>query len=370
MIEVRPVNDRASLRRFIEVPYAKYRGHPHWTPQLRIGEWQQFNRARNPYYHTADLQPFLALDGRHVVGRIAAVDDRRHNEVHRDNVAMFGFFEADSPQAAAVLLGEAERWAAARGRTALRGPVNPSLNYSGGLQVDAFDTDPFVMMPCNPPEYESYLEGAGYAKVMDLYAWLFDLRQPLPERLGRLVAQSEHRGRFTVRPVDFRDFPREMELLREVYARAWDANWGFVAPTPEEFQHIAADLKQVAVPDGVLLAETNGVTVGCAIGLPDVNEVLKGTDGRLFPRGLIRFLNRRRIITRARLLLFGVIPEYRDTEVLVLLLHRIHAFAVGAGYKTAELSWTLESNVNVNRSLAQGGATRYKTYRLFQRALA
>ncbi|HVM50981.1 MAG TPA: hypothetical protein VMU04_23335 [Candidatus Acidoferrum sp.] len=370
MIEVRPVNNRRMLGQFIELPYAKYRAHPHWTPPLRLSEWHQFDQTRNPFFKTADMQLFLAVDGNRVSGRIAAIDDRRHNEVHRDNVGMFGFFEADSPETAAALLAAAEQWARPRGRAALRGPLNPSLNYSAGVQVDAFDTDPFVMMPCNPPEYAQYLEGAGYAKVMDLYAWLFDLRQPLPDRFTRLVAQSEDRGEFLVRPANFSDFPREMEKLRQVYSRAWEANWGFVAPTPEEFQHIAADLKQVAIPAGVLLAESGGSVIGCAIGLPDINQVLKGTRGRLFPLGLARFLLRKRLVSRVRLLLYGVLPEYRDTEVLVLLFHRIHAFAMAMGYTTAELSWTLESNVVVNRTLEQGGATRYKTHRLYQRALA
>jgi len=370
MIEVRPVNNRRMLGQFIDFPYTKYRAHPHWTPQLRLSEWHQFDPTRNPFFATADMQLFLAVDGNRVSGRIAAIDDRRHNEVHRDNVGMFGFFEADSAEAAAALLAASEQWARSRGRAALRGPLNPSLNYSGGLQVDAFDTDPFVMMPCNPPEYAQYIEGAGYAKVMDLYAWLFDLRQPLPDRFTRLVAQSEHRGEFVVRPVDFSDFPREMEKLRQVYSRAWEANWGFVPPTHEEFQHIAADLKQVAIPDGVLLAESGGSVIGCAIGLPDINQVLKGTGGRLFPLGLARFLLRKRLVSRVRLLLFGVVPEFRDTEVLVLLFHRIHAWATTMGYTSAELSWTLESNLVVNRSLEQGGAARYKTHRLYQRPLA
>jgi hypothetical protein len=369
MIDVRPVNNRRMLGQFIDFPYAKYRAHPHWTPQLRLSEWQQFDRTRNPFFATADMQLFVAVDGNRVSGRIAAIDDRRHNEVHCDNVGMFGFFEADSPAAAAALLGAAEQWARSRGRAALRGPVNPSLNYSAGVQVDAFDTDPFVMMPCNPPEYAQYIEGAGYAKVMDLYAWRFDLRQPLPDRFTRLVAQSEQYGQFVVRSADFSDFPREMEKLRQVYSRAWEANWGFVPPTHEEFQHIAADLKQVAMPDGVLLAESGGSVIGCAIGLPDINQVLKGTGGRLFPMGLARFLLRKRLVSRVRLLLFGVLPEFRETEVLVLLFHRIHAFAMAMGYTSAELSWTLESNVAVNHTLERGGAARYKTHRLYQRPL-
>jgi hypothetical protein len=41
---------------------------------------------------------------------------------------------------------------------------------------------------------------------------------------------------------------------------------------------------------------------------------------------------------------------------------------VKAGFP-AELSMTLENNVMVNRFIEAIGATRYKTYRIFQRAI-
>jgi len=76
MIEVRPVNNRRMVGQFIDFPYTKYRAHPHWTPQLRLSEWHQFDATRNPFFATADMQLFLAVDGNRVSGRIAAIDDR------------------------------------------------------------------------------------------------------------------------------------------------------------------------------------------------------------------------------------------------------------------------------------------------------
>ena len=67
----------------------------------------------------------------------------------------------------------------------VRGPVNPSLNDSAGLLVDAFDSDPYVLMPYNPPTYPSFIEGAGYRKVKDLLAWAIDMSTPAPERVTR-----------------------------------------------------------------------------------------------------------------------------------------------------------------------------------------
>src|SRR5262245_9880893 len=95
---------------------------------------------KNPFFAHADVERLLAWRDGRVAGRIAAIDDRLHLAAHSDNAAMFGFFEADDAEAARALLGAVEAWATRRGRSAVRGPINPSLNESAGLLVDGFDT--------------------------------------------------------------------------------------------------------------------------------------------------------------------------------------------------------------------------------------
>ena len=124
-----------------------------------------------------------------MVGRVLAIDDRLHNDLHGDNAAAFGFFEAKDSATAGALLQHVEAWARKRGRALLRGPLNPSLNESAGLLVDGFDTDPMLMMPHNPPEYADYLETAGYRKVKDLYAWLYDLGRAIEPAIVMLAAR-------------------------------------------------------------------------------------------------------------------------------------------------------------------------------------
>ncbi len=135
---VRPVRNRQEFRRFIDYAYERNAADPHWIPPLRISERERLIPAKNPFFAHADVELLLAWRDGRVVGRIAAIDDRLHNETHHDNVAMFGFFEAEDAAAARALLTEVERWAAARGRSAVRGPVNPSLNESAGLLGAAF----------------------------------------------------------------------------------------------------------------------------------------------------------------------------------------------------------------------------------------
>ena len=99
---------------------------------------------------------------------------------------------------------------------------------------------------------------------------------------------------------------------------------------------------------------------GCVVAVPDLNQVLKGTDGRLFPMGLFRFLFRKRLIDQGRLLLLGVLPEYRDLGLLPLMVHELGQRAASRGAARVEFSWVLEDNVDINQPAEQAApcATR------------
>jgi GNAT superfamily N-acetyltransferase len=370
MIDVRPATARQERWRFIDLPYAKYRRHPHWIPPARMTETPQFDPRRNPFFSGADMELLLAWDGPRLVGRVAAIDDHRHNEVYDDNLAGFGFFEADSEEAALALLDTVERWAAARGRTAVRGPVSPSLNHVAGLQIDAFDTDPFVMMPWNPPEYVGYMDRAGYRKAKDLLCWLSDVERSPFDRLEVLARRATRRYGVVLRRINRWRLREESDKLYEVYRAAWERNWGFVPPSSDEFWHIVRDLRWLRQLDGVMIAEVSGRPVGACTMVPDVNQILKGTNGRLLPVVWWRLLNMPRVVTRARCVTTGVIPEYQDKGVLALLMHGVLRSAARHGFRQIEYSWVLEDNVDANQMLIRNGAAVYKTYRLYQKDVA
>ena len=127
-------------------------------PPLRLSERERFNPSKSPFLEHADMQLFLAVDNGATVGRIAAIDDRTHEAIHHDNLVAFGFFEADSEDAARALFAAVEQWARPKGRALMRGPLNPSLNDSAGLLIDGFDDAPMLLMPYNPPEYAKYID--------------------------------------------------------------------------------------------------------------------------------------------------------------------------------------------------------------------
>ena len=369
MIEVREAVNRAARAEFVDFPYRKYRHHRYWIPPLRMGERDRFNPKKSPFLEHADMGLFLATENGATVGRIAAIDDHAHNATHHDNLAAFGFFEANSEPVARALLEAAEAWAKNKGRTLMRGPLNPSLNDVAGLLIDGFDDAPFLLMPYNPPEYAAYIEHAGYAKVKDLYAWIYELALFNP-KVSELAERVKKRHQIAVRSIDTRHMREEIKYFLEIYAKAWKDNWGFVAPTPSEAEHFASELGQILDPDFALCCEVAGRRAGCIVAVPDMNQVLKGTDGKLFPLGLIRFLFRKRLIDQGRLLLLGVLPEYRGLGLLPLMVHEIGLRASKRKVRRVEFSWVLEDNVDINQPAEQGGARRYKTYRIYQKAIA
>jgi len=368
-LSVRPVAGRAEFRRFIDYAYDRNAADPHWVAPLRIAEHERLTPKKNPFFEHAAVELFLARRGNRIVGRIAAIDDELHNATHRDNTAMFGFFEAENADAAAALLGTVDAWARARGRARVRGPINPSLNESAGLLIDGFDTDPMLMMPHNPPEYASHIEAAGYTKAKDLYAWLYQLEAEAPPVIVKLAARLRDKHGITVRPLNLAEFTREVERLRVIYSAVWERNWGFVPPTPAEFRRIATELKPIFDPRCAVIAEVGGEPVACLVSVPDINQALKGTSGRLLSLALPRLLLRHRYVTQVRLLLLGVDARYRAFGIFPLLLVEWHRQLMGSPYKRAEFSWVLEDNRDINQPAEMSGARRYKTYRIYEKQL-
>jgi hypothetical protein len=367
--DIRRVDQRRDFRRFIDYAYERNAADPHWVPPLRLAEHERLTPSKNPFFEHAEVALLLAVRADRVVGRVAAIDDRLHNQTHGDNLAMFGFFEAADEDAARALLGAAEDWARSRGRAAIRGPINPSLNESAGLLIDGFDSDPVLMMPHNPPAYAAYIERSGFRKVKDLFAWIYDLQQDTPPAIAKLSTRLRDKHDIAVRRLNLKEFTREIERLRTIYAAAWERNWGFVPPTRDEFRRLASELKPIFDQRAAVVAEVGDEMVACLVAVPDINQALKGTNGRLLPMGIPRLLLRNRYITQLRLLLLGVDARYRAFGIYPLLLHAWHQQLRGSQYARAEFSWVLEDNRDINQPAEMAGARRYKTYRIYEKTL-
>ena len=364
-----PVRTRRDRARFVDLPVQLHRGTPGFVAPLRIDELEKVDSAKNAFFEHSTMDLFLAEREGRAVGRIALIDYRRHNELHDENVAFFGFFEAADEGVAQALFAHVEQGARALGRHALRGPTNPTMNDSAGFQIDAFETPPFLMMPWNPPSYPDWTERYGFDKVKDLLALLAEESRGIPERFARLADRARQRTGVRIREVDLAEWDAELAHVQRIYREAWEANWGEVAFTDAEFAQLASTLKLVVDPRIALLAEIDGEPIGVALGLPDLNQVLARFSGRIVPFGIVPLLRRRAIIDQIRLAILGVLPPYRNRGLELVLIDEVWRRGVAAGYHRAELSWILEDNEAILKGIRAVGGYEYKRYRLYQKAL-
>ena len=374
-VTIRPVGSRRDLKRFVKVPFELHRNHPQWVPPLIFDRMQFLNRGKNPYFEHAEAEYFLAERDGVPVGRITAQLDHRWDEFQGGEDGMFGFFESiDDPEVAEGLLSAAEDWLRSRGRKRLLGPMDFTTNDEVGLLIEGYDARPMILQNWHPRFYRDLLEGAGYGKEMDLLMWYLALGElkegdQFDASIHAAAENALREEGVTIRNIDKSKLADEMRRFTEVYVEAWSENWGFVPPTEAEIEFHAKLLKQVIDEKWAFVAEREGETVGVALTLPDINQVLARMGGRLLPLGWLTFLRGKPKIDRVRVFALGVKHAYRHTGVAAGLYLKHLEAASPDGVPAGETGWILETNDPMNRAMEGMGGTIVKRYRMYEKAL-
>jgi GNAT superfamily N-acetyltransferase len=372
-IEIRRALSRAELSSFIKFPYHLYKNHPYWVPPLLIEQKDLVDVKRNPFYKHSEAEFYLAYKDGQVVGRIAAILNHNHNKFHNENIGFFGFFDCvDDKDVAFKLFETVENWARRKGLDEIRGPVNPSTNDSCGILIDGFDKSPCIMMPYNYEYYPKLCESYGFEKARDLYSYYISQEMLTPkvmQKLERGVELVLKRRNATIRPVNLKNFDEEVKKVKEIYNNAWSKNWGFVPLTDDEINHIAKGLKQIVVPEIALFAEVDGKPIGFSLSVPDINQALKGLNGRLLPFGIFKLMRNMKKITMIRVLIMGLIHEYRLSGIDAAFYYYTIKNGIAKGYSEAELGWVLEDNEPMKRVAENIGSVPYKKYRIYTKKL-
>jgi hypothetical protein len=288
----------------------------------------------------------------------------------------FGMFEAADGEVAAALIARAEAALRTRGLSHVLGPLSLSIWDEPGLLVKGFDHPPTVMMGHHKAEYEGWIEAAGYGGIKDLLTYDLSIAQKFPPLVDRIVRSGERNDRIRVRKVDKSRFAEEAALILGILNDAWSDNWGFVALTPEEIAYVSRKLKPICFEDLIRVAEVEGEPVAFMIALPDMNELTRDLDGRLFPFNFIKLLWRLRKprVETIRVPLMGVVKRLQATRLASQLAFMMIEYVRAAshdiyGADRAEIGWILEDNQGMV-SIAEMIESRInKVYRLYQKAL-
>jgi len=371
-VNIEEVNGVGGMNEFIKFAWKVYQGNPNWVPPL-VSDVKFVLSDKNPFFRHAEAAYFLARKSGDVVGRIAAIIDRNHINIHNEQAGFFGYFECLPDRAIARdLLDAAAGWLKERGIAIMRGPMNPSTNDECGFLLEGFDSPPMIMMTYTPPYYLDYMECAGMTKAKDLYAYISVIKDVAAGgRLEKLAAAIKARvPGLTVRPAIMNQFQRELAAVKDIYNDAWSHNWGFVPMTDEEIESMAKRLKPLIAPELLIMAEVYGKPAAFFMAVPDYNQVLGKINGRLGPVGIAKFLWYSRKIRDIRVLTMGVKKEYRKKGIEGLLYLESFKAAVKKGIERAEMSWVLEDNVLMQRGCELMGGKLYKRYRIYEKKIS
>ena len=374
MIKILKVQNNKDLLKFIKFPFKLYKNNSSWVAPLISDQKTFFNPDKNPYFKHSKVQLFLAYKGKKIVGRISAQTNTNHNKTHNDKIGFFGFFEAINDQEVAnALFDAARKWIKNIGMDTMRGPASFSVNDECGLLIDAFDKSPIVMMTYNPEYYIKLFENWDFEKSMDLLAYNAEVKPP-SERLKRLSDKIEKRGHFTVRNLKTKNkkkLRKDIEKIFTIYETAWSDNWGYVPMSAEEFDLLVDSLLPIILPELIFIAEIDGEAVGLSVTLPDYNYVLKKMKGKMLPFGWLKFLIYKNKIPGLRVVIMGVLDEFKGRGIDVVMYCKTHEVAQNhkIPFKEAEFSWILETNTMMNKISATLDAKVYKTYRMYDKPI-
>jgi hypothetical protein len=378
-VTLKRVGKDASIGDFMRVPHVTQGHDPHWIAPLPLVEGPRLDPKSNPWFQHGEAALWVAERDGAPVGRISAQIDRNHLEIYKDATGFFGFFECVDDQAVAdALFATAFDWLREKGMRRCVGPFSFNINDESGLLVDGFNAPPRVAMGHAQPYYQRLVEAAGFSKAVDMRAYLTPMDTALPyKQLKWLKRGLERNPRLAVRALDPARYDEDFAAIVDIWRAGWVENWGAIPMTEAEGRHLAKETKLILIPELVAIATVDGKPTAMCMALPDFNEMIRDLKGRLFPFGwaklLWRVATRRSFVSGTRVILMGVLPEYKNKPMgsllALLTVGAVRDASLKLRMPVCEMSWVLETNTQTCHSIEDIGGRVYKTYRMYERAL-
>jgi len=375
-VTIRPVETKADRKAFVDFAWTVYKDDPAWVPPLKDEVHGLITPGKNPWFEHARAQLWLAERGGRVVGRISAQVDRLVQEHMGEGIGQWGFFDALDGEAAAALIRTAEDWLRAQGMTSALGPISLSIWDEPGLEIEGFAEPPTAMMGHHRPEYQAWIEGAGYGKAKDLVTYALNIEHWEDPKIDRLIAMGERNPHIRIRMVDKSKFDAEARLILNLLNDAWSNNWGYVPLTEAEIKYAGKKLKPIIFNELVRIAELDGEPVAFMLTIPDINELLKDLNGELFPFNWIKLLWRLRKprTRRLRVPLMGVAKKLHHSRLASQLAFMMIEYTrrdgtTKYGATHGEFGWILEDNKGMLSIAQLPGAAVNHRYRIYSKSL-
>ena len=384
-VEIRRVETKRDLEAFIQLHYDLYRGNKFDAPNLHIDEVRTLSpyiRHTNPAFEFCDTEYYLALRNGRVVGRVAAIINRRYNEQWNRPCVRFGWLDLiDDEEVMRALLTAVEDFGRQHGMKEIIGPLGFTDMDPEGMLIKGFEELGTMATEYNHPYYPQLMERMeGYEKDNDYVEYkLYVPKEGMPEKFRRVAELTMKRYNLHVAKITKKDVfgPRQYgHRVFDVINRTFGQLYGYSQMTQKQIDEYVKRYFNFLDFELLCLVEDWNTPdhdlVGVGITIPSLTKALqKCRNGRLFPFGwwhILRALKFKKTDV-VDCLLIGVLPEYRLKGANALLFYDLIPIYQKYGFIWGETHVEMESNGKVQSQWTYLENEQHKRRRCYKKAL-
>ena len=375
-IEIKQVTNRKELKQFVQFYYDLYRGNNCAVPYLFFDEMTTLRKDKNPSFECCEAEYFMAFRDGKMVGRVAAIINRRANERWNCHQVRFGWFDfIDDTAVSTALLQAVEQWGRSKGMNEIAGPLGFIDTDREGMLVDGFDQLSTMYVNYNHPYYPRHMEQLqGFQKANDWVEMKVKVPDEVPAKFAKITEMVRQRYGLRVHK-----FTRN-ELIKEGWGRktfdllnaTYKDLYGFSQLSDRQIDKLVNDYIQIADLNLVTAVMDGDKMVGFGITFPSFSEAMQKTrDGRFLPFGwwhLLKVLKWHKT-PLVDLLLIGVLPEYRGKGANALIFDDLIRWFQRYHFEYAITGPQMESNEGVLSQWQYLEATPYRRHRCYRKLL-
>lgn len=378
-IQIKRVETKKDLKRFIEFHYDLYKGNPYDVPNLYSDEVNTLSKNKNAAFDFCEAEYYLALKEGKIVGRVAAIINHKANEKWKKKDVRFGWIDfIDDIEVSRALFKAVEEYGRKKGMNDIVGPLGFNDMDPEGMLTWGFDKLGTMATIYNYEYYPQHMEKlGGWEKDNDYVEYYLVVPEKSPEKYTKIAEMVEKRYNLHVRKLTKKDIfqggygKKLFDLINLTYSDLY----GFSELTDRQIDQYVkmyfplADLNLVTViEDG----NKDNQLAGLGITIPSLSRALqKCRRGRLFPFGwwhLLRAIKFHKT-DGVDLLLMGFLPEYRSKGANALLFADLIPRYVNYGFKWGETQVEMESNEGVQSQWGPLDPINHKKRRCYRRSL-
>ena len=372
-VEIKKVTTKSELKRFIRFNYEFYKHNPYSVPDLYDDMLNTFSPKKNAAFEFCEADYFLAMRDGKIVGRVAAIINRRANETWNRKTVRFGWIDfIDDMEVSTALIDTVKQWGKERGMTEIEGPLGFTDMDAEGMLVEGFDQLSTMATIYNYPYYPQHMERLGLSKSADWVEMKIYVPDAIPEKHRRISDIIAKRYNLHIRKLKSRKEIRETGVAHDIFRLINDAYtplFGYSRMTERQIDQYVnmyvpvLDLRMVSIVEN----EQNEI-VAVGISMASLSEALQKAKGRLFPFGWYHLLKalkwkRPKVLD---LLLVAVRPDYQGKGVNALLFTDLIPVYKELGFEYAESNPELEMNEKVQNQWQYFKTEQHKRRRCFK----